>query len=820
MSYLAARMWLAGSSQGAYMPPLSSEQFITRMKLRELQAQRDQLQRAYDEIAQRAAAAPDDAARIRTLYAGLQALMFAGEPFHPDVKNLGMLLHDIEAGRASDEAVAFWRGRLDQELARGRLRADVVYLFGALLDEWAERRDMLPDLPERRDILAGMLERAQQPSFAAIDHALLDDIFGFLVADRPAMAKAVAEAIGEHLNTRVEPDEARDVLWQIRHDPSRHAALREEAQRVVESDLLLKEFADALTILIGQRHTWEWSAEGTPAQARWLRTKWRLFLDDDLPNACLLEVLGARWHLVLSIVFGDTLKLRQARLQRLEELDAPQVIIDNERRLLGADPGVRAVLTHDIWDEADGDEDARSSSIVQQRIQAFGRVRSAWREQGYNGSGYTSAMPMALALINAELQLGRAAFPDSPVYVVKLDLKDYYPSLSHDLVLSILRRLGLPDRELAFFQRYTQARVQSGGAALVAQRGLPNTRQLSDVLGDLVLRLLDVHIQRSARVMLVRTMDDICLIAAAPDEALRAWHAAQGFCAACGLELNMAKCGAVALGGDLPPGLPAGDVTWQMLALGQDGEWRVNQPALDSFLRQSAWRVGQATALLSKIELYNQQLGLLGQLVALAAPLGQQHRRSVDAALARYRAEVLGGDAAQALAAELPRRFLGGQQGAAVSEAWLHWPITAGGLGLLHPTLLAQPYAQAYAEHAPAAPTAPRQRDWARANNLWSRFYFKLLDAVDQTIPEQQTVMESLVEDFIARGKELSDGQQDGLSAYWRWVLYTYGPQILDSFGTFRFLETALVPQHLILQRSLADTESSVLLALAPPAQV
>jgi hypothetical protein len=35
-------------------------------------------------------------------------------------------------------------------------------------------------------------------------------------------------------------------------------------------------------------------------------------------------------------------------------------------------------------------------------------------------------------------------------------------------------------------------------------------------------------------------------------------------------------------------------------------------------------------------------------------------------------------------------------------------------------------------------------------------------------------------------------------------------------FGTFRFPETALVPQQLIVERHLGDTEASVLLALAP----
>jgi hypothetical protein len=61
--------------------------------------------------------------------------------------------------------------------------------------------------------------------------------------------------------------------------------------------------------------------------------------------------------------------------------------------------------------------------------------------------------------------------------------------------------------------------------------------------------------------------------------------------------------------------------------------------------------------------------------------------------------------------------------------------------------------------------------------------------------------MEALVSDFIRRGSEMSNSHQEGLSAYWRWILYLYGPQILDFLGTFRFLITELVPLQLIIQK-------------------
>src|SRR5262249_52558796 len=140
-------------------------------------------------------------------------------------------------------------------------------------------------------------------------------------------------------------------------------------------------------------------------------------------------------------------------------------------------------------------------------------------------------------------------------------------------------------------------------------------------------------------------------------------------------------------------------------------------------------------------------------------------------------------------------------------EAWLCWPITAGGPGLRQPALLAAAYAESYAKRTLPRVLVERTADWQRRANDWSRFYVSLLPEVKPAVPEPNKVMETLVNDFISRGSQLSGGEQQGLSPYWRWVLYTYGPQILERLGTFRFLFTELVPVQLITQRELADPD-------------
>jgi hypothetical protein len=67
--------------------------------------------------------------------------------------------------------------------------------------------------------------------------------------------------------------------------------------------------------------------------------------------------------------------------------------------------------------------------------------------------------------------------------------------------------------------------------------------------------------------------------------------------------------------------------------------------------------------------------------------------------------------------------------------------------------------------------------------------------------------LEPLLRD-LERGADLSAGKQKTLSPYWRWVLYLYGPQIREAFGTFRFLFSELVPLQLITERQFGDSEA------------
>lgn len=822
-----------------------SEQFITQVKFRELRKQRDKALAAYDQLARELADAQDDASRLRLLYAGLRSMQFAKQPLHPDVGNLELILGQ---GQASADTLAFWRAELQRELGRGRLRADIVYLFGALLEEWTAGSgdsgngagSSSPDAV--RDELLGLAlgDRDGSPH-----REFLDELFAGAELDRPELRREVRETVDAapyRISTEVayKPDgtpvsELGAILQSIAKDIYRPAAVRAEAQRFLGNPTLLKELSDALTIMLDHLDEWDWPEQGVPVTVRWVRTKWRLFTDEDLPTTCLLELLGERWQYIFSQVWEEVPSEHVRRVQRLLELGAPDALVQNEwrnlmqRARLGLHQGV------DIWDEPSGPAAAIGSqphpdaplaeqlrywgetgSIFGMRQTQQSYLRDLSRLRDYSSDRHVdeSGLDAALAFVHAEVELARVAYPDRPFYVVKVDLKDYYPTLPHDLLLSLLSRFGLTEGELGFMRRYLRVRMDEGGdrgdgeEVRVARAGVPHHRRLSDLLGELALRLMDIYVERAARVQVIRFIDDITLLAASPEEAVKAWEAVRSFCAACGLTLNMEKCGAVCIGtGALPPELPQRAPRWLLLTLDAQGHWETDAAGLEVEMERARRQIAHAPSILERVRQYNATLAHLEQSLALAAPLGEAHRESVRAAYARCQSTLFdsGTDATAALHGMVRERFMDTGVTAELPEAWLYWPITAGGLGLRQAQLRAESYAEAFARRTPVAVPDERPGDWQRRNNPWARFYRSLLTPISPVAPTPSAMMETLVKDFISRGADLSAGQQKTLSPYWRWILYIYGPQILESFGSFRFLFSELVPLQILTSRQSVD---------------
>jgi hypothetical protein len=332
---------------------------------------------------------------------------------------------------------------------------------------------------------------------------------------------------------------------------------------------------------------------------------------------------------------------------------------------------------------------------------------------------------------------------------------------------------------------------------------------LSHWLAEWLLRLMERYVHAHARLRIIRQIDDVCLLSPTAEDLVAGWQAAQRFLEACGLALNSDKCGAAALGAELPGAMPNSPPRWGLLELTAGGQWGVHEAAFRTFCQESRKHVSARQALLGRVTLYNAHLRYLTSALGLALDLGDAHRRAVLDALRRFAGEFFSPEKGivAGLRASIRERYLQDMQLGQLPESWMYWPITAGGLGLRSALVLAGQYQLAWEERNKARASAPSSRpaNWQRGDAAWTAYYDEQLKNLEPARPKESKLMKTLVDDFIARGQEISAGKQQGLSDYWRWILSIHGAEILDKFGTFRFLLTDLVPLQLIHEQLLND---------------
>ena len=799
-----------------------NEYLIAQAKLHELRQQRTRLLHIYGELEQRVELTPTEIQQLRTLFTSLQRINMARIPLHTDVANLEPLLNGMQF---SEETLSFWRERLAKELPQGRLRSELIYIFGALLEEWVQERTQEPT-PDPVGVQMGaqLLEVACQPAASLPDLSLLDALFG----ERNAMAKELTalfqQCAGTILQDRITVQELTGVLTQLSTSSNHSATIRRQAKSFLQDSVMCKEMAEALSIVLTRLNEWDWPEEGVSAFPVWTMNKWRLFITYDLFTMCFLEVLGLRLQNAYDRFLVAERMERQNQLREL--LEEPH---ENQETLLQQSIHLYRLMNNDVWVNLFSQSDtplivddlkaffknSYYSSIVEKRQWLHQRLRDASTTPGgYKVRGSVDGWRLALQFIHAEIQLARTAFPQTPFYVLKLDLKNFYPSLSHELLLKVLEFYGFSSRQLAFFRKFLQVRVRKDEEQVHMLQGVPHHHRFSHVLAEMVLHLLDQHLLRSARVQIIRLVDDFCILTPVAEEAVKAWQAAQQFCQSLGLTLNAEKCGAVSIGGELPDQLPASLPTWLLLQLNQNGEWEVASEAFATYLEQARRQVLYHPSLLTRIETYNLHVDYLIRAMAMEADLGETHRRSIAAAAAHFHTAFFreGHGMVETLRQEIQQRFLDNSPTTTLPEAWFYWPITAGGCGLTQIMILVSSYAESHSVVQEKIIPTKRSADWQKESNDWLCLYSSYIRHIQMKEPKVTKGMEILVKDFIHRGNELGNSEQTTLGAYWQWILYIYGPQILDRLGTFRFLSTELVPLQIILQHyqhtlSFADND-------------
>ncbi|MCA9177026.1 MAG: hypothetical protein KDB14_21200 [Planctomycetales bacterium] len=811
---------------------MSSIQFISQTKLSELRRQRDLLRAEYQALLPSADNnEPVTAQSLAALHEGLKEVRVANRRMHQQLPNLDLL---FKGASPSPALLGFWRQQLLNELEQGSLRAELVFLFGLLLGEWDEGDSADRMATERRsEAHQRLLELAQTPA-PARERALLASCLDRIVGGR---RDEVVQACQQELE-KIRRDELARMfglrkISQCTHHPP---GVRAEAKQFLQDEVLAEELQQAVRAATRDARCWTWTgmaaspegaqqtsnalAQGVGTRALWTRNKWRLYPSLTLIELALAESCSESWTTVENSFSDTAQKLnREARLAKLEDLGAPEVIIVNERRMLAMHAARIDFPWYEQVDPWDGKpplrDDVKAGGIVAKRAHEQVELRYSGA-QGY----YANGVNRLVRLVNAEVQTLRAAFPDKPVVVAKLDIKDFFPSVPHDTLLTLARGLGMPPTGVAFVQRFLELPLQTPDGVRVARRGVPMEQPLSHWLCEYLLRALECHLQETATVRVLRELDDICLLGASVDEVQQAWNAVQVFLEDCGLELNLEKCGGVIVGAEAADRRAESqdtpftdrDARWDMLELQSSGAWRTHEPTFASYLEGARAQVESRRSVLGMVATYNDHLQHLVSSLGLAMDLGDEHRRSVNDCLRRFDLEFFAPNIgiASGLQQRIRERHLGETKIGDLPEGWLAWPITAGGLGLRSVTIISGQYQRAFEHRVEVRKQPPEDcpPEWQYTHQQWQEFYQDQLTCLEPKDIAETPQMKSMVSSFIARGNQISGGKQkNSLSAYWRAVLALYGPEILQKLGTFEFLLTELVPLQLIHENLQTDLE-------------
>jgi hypothetical protein len=781
----------------------STIQFITHTKLAELSRQRESLLAQYQSV--ETAGQGDDLLSLASFYKALREVRITEFPLHRELANLQALLQNKVAPQS---LIDYWREKLRLEVTRGRLRANIVYLFGAFLSEWESNSS---EVHQRRQ------ER----------HTRKSEMLDSLAANQPApslksLNSVVSQFNHHHEKVRAKTQEKLDKslalklgrcsrLNLIAENPHHLSEVRAEAKRFLEDHTLERQFSEAIQVATRDPRLWAWPQAGVPARVLWTRNRWRLYPTLSLVDLTTISCCSDFWSSAIDDCYTSAAQMlaRRGRLQSLIDLNAPEVIMANEKRMLSMEKEKVLIKWYepvDPWTQepvlAD-DENAPVGGIVSARANQQAELRDC----GRLGYGYADGINPMVRLVSAEIELLRAAFPDRPLHLVKFDIRDYFASVPHETLLAMLAGLGETDDGIDFARRFLRTPYQrSDQTTFEAQRGVPMDQQYSHWLCEWLLRLLEQFIHENTSVRIIRQVDDVCLLAANAEDAVAGFRAARKFVSDIGLEFNADKCGAVTIGAAKSQELPTANPKWGVLELNGDGQWQTSAESFAVYLADSQREVESRHPILAKVLAYNEQLKYLVSSLGLAMDLGDYHRASVASALQAFENDFFGPGQSvfDGLRSCIDARYQGELQELPLS--WMVWPITAGGLGLRSATVLCGQYEIAYERRAKVRKPAPDQRTdrWQNETNEWKEFYEDKEVTLEPATCGESATMEGLVERFIVRGKKISGGKQKGLAPYWRWTLSIFGPEILDRLGTFEFLLTELVPLQLIQDKLLS----------------
>mmetsp|Transcript_16578 Transcript_16578/g.28743 ORF Transcript_16578/g.28743 Transcript_16578/m.28743 type:complete len:819 (-) Transcript_16578:463-2919(-) len=684
---------------------------VTKEKIAQLQLRKNCLSDHFKPVLAAAAATIDDLGKIRILYDGLKNIPVP-QDLDTDLKAARLFVETAGSNPStSPQLLSHWMAKLRQEIQHILNKCEYSFVFGKLLTQWLDSAGANSDEMADEEFVRLDSASAEQTNKEREETVKRLEETVFTPSDVDCIA------LREFLNTRLFDKnnvETRELLERVRTEmkdfsqrlmsetissddvrtcisglSTQQNCLADDVKNTLEqvraNEVVVTELASLLTSRLRGFKTWAWPGNGVLLQVRRaIAGKYRAFLDLDIPTALFLHYVGVRWA---SHFRGVLVTVYQSKLWKCSKNWGKS--IDRRRH-----------KTHAKL--------------------AFGVLPRSMQQQkftGYNADGTedrTQPNPLRpsaiLHVIATEARLHEVLYPSQPFTVVRTDLEWFGPSLSHDAIRVLMEFFGVPNDWLTFFTTFLEVPVyfEPSQPTRVRKRGTPFGYVLSHMFGEVILFLMDLHVNQTSEVWLYRIHDDIWFWDKNEDTVVKAWEAMGAYAALMKLTFNEEKSGSSSirrpeasgetsaeLSGETSPGarfgrppLPQATVRWGFLSLQSDGVFRIEAEAesLERYVREMVGMLDKAKSVLSWVHVYNRYLAFfVRNFGEVAVVFGLQHVEQIQSALqlvhkkafTRFHGNVL---------EELKHRFPSVLEfnDTPMLDMWAYMSVTVGGLGFRH----------------------------------------------------------------------------------------------------------------------------------------
>ncbi|KAG5635186.1 hypothetical protein H0H81_012111, partial [Sphagnurus paluster] len=652
----------------------------------------------------------------------------------------------------------------------------------------------LPPLPHSMRLRMLIAESISGPDFVQVGrqemHDQLDRLTSIIFDEKHIDTAALESYLAELFSG----DESSKALETLRKDLERFGSkLKREFISSTDVEDSIRGLLAVLNMRMASLESWWWPAEGLVIEMRrHLNGKYRAFTDPDIIDALLLQYIGIAWQVELKAGFKRILESKAWKHSH------PDVSPTQHERNL-----------HQIYGiYLEGSNEHPTTSIEQLRrndrekhfflgqLSSLANETSTYDDLLDTPAGTTPGSPAAikqklLHIMATECQLNSTIHGSHAV--ILFDLEWFGPSLPHSSILTILKFFGVPSDWCSFFERFLAAPLRfkqdPEDQPRIRKRGTPISYAISVLCGEAVLFGMDFAVnQRTDGLFLYRMHDDLWLWNANAEKCAVGWKEMNVYADLVGLKFNDLKTGSAYVGKGEPTGLPVGEVRWGFLRFDKDAvSFVIDQKDVDTHIAE------------------------LPDIIATLARIQRELFPDIEGGAVAY------------LRSVIKTRFGIGD----LPEGYFYLPISSGGLELHHPMIdmfalerqtvsydkpqgfkaLVDGEDQAnYKERKERWDNGPSHRggipkgpfmdfnEYVALREIWLedwRECYQSMLKVSKMVALWQT---HDVEPFLSRGKK----PWVDLGWYEQWIVSLYGEEVVKRFGSLDVVDPTLIPVGMV----------------------